>query len=334
MAASRQIITIERLKREALNCFLYNASIPVMGVFNVRTGDIFLWPCSKEKIGLIRDTSGEPLTYAGGFKLDKNLQMIMGAKGRLTPEEIQQLNQSRCLPRVIADTLDDLENDRSPNRLTGHEYILELCGELGSMRDYRGFTITQQDGKVEYVWNSGSLNSPYDDAGVRQRERGAKVSADIQERIKRVIDKWAARIPEYFISQVNFIINLTDKENKDIWAEPATSYLLFSSSSTKVPEGIVAIRKIIQDKTLNDTERLQQIAALAKKLLTSRWTTKSDRVKELCGLLVASPDSLGALMDYHSRLKAELGLSPSLPAASAASAAASAASPADLRGRK
>lgn len=306
---SKQIISKEDLKRKSLTGFLSFPNRPLMGVYNTKTGEIFLWPCINEKVGLIRASSGELLKYDSGYRLDKNLQMIMG-KGKLTADEIKEINQSHFIPRVIADSMDDLENDMSKKRLTGHEYILELCGELESLRDYKGFTIIQKDGKVEYIWDSGALNSPYDENGIRQRQRGAKVPKEYQVKIEAVIDKWGNTIPERFISVVNFIVNLSTKENKDVWSgKAASTRSFFSLFSKEVPAEIVEIRNIIKDKSLNDTERMNKIVNLARDKKESFFPVKKDeKTIELIRLLAGGSDNLHILLRYYDQLKSDLSL--------------------------
>lgn len=309
---ARQVISKEDLRGKSSTGFLNFPNQPLMGVYNIKTGEVFLWPCIKEKLGLVRADTREPFKYDRGYRLDKNLQMIMG-KGKLTPEEMNEVNQSQFIPRVVADTIDDLENDISKNRITGHEYILELCGELESLRDYRGFTIIQNDGKVEYIWDSGALNSPYDANGVRQRQRGAKVSEEHQEKIKAVIEMWANTIPERFVSLTNFIANITTKENKDFWIGKAPTFMstIFLATSTEVPSGIIEIRNIIKDKSLTDKERMPKIIKVAhNELAKTSWAKQDAKVVELFKLLAGGSNNFPRLVNFYERTKSDLKLAP------------------------
>lgn len=306
---AKQVVSKEELRRESLTRFLNYPNHPLMGVYNINTREVYLWPCVKEKVGMIR-SSGEPLKYSGGYRLDKNLQMVMGPKGKLTQEEVTDVNHSRLMPRVVADTLEDLENDMSKRRLTGHEYILELCGELNSLRDYRGFTIIQTNGEVQYIWDSGALNSPYVN-GVRQRERGAKVPEEYRDKIKAVVEKWAKTLPERFVFLTRFIVNMTTKENKDFWQGKAPTFAstyLFATSS-EVPPGIIEIRNIISDNSLSDKERMQKIMTVAKNgIESSTWGKKDEDALELYRLLAGGSDNLQGLASYHNKIRGKLGL--------------------------
>ena len=157
-------------------------NLPLVGVYNIKTGEIILHPCIRDRVWLVKDNKSKK--YIKGWIIDNHFNHVK----TLAQATIDEYNKKRHAPRLYS-TIEFEDDYRS-----AHEYMLEEMHEKNNAASYRGFTVTLTS-PITFDWTSGSLNSPRDKASrLKERIRGAKISEEVQTKVREKISTLIAEM--------------------------------------------------------------------------------------------------------------------------------------------
>lgn len=132
-------------------CYEVNPGKFLVGVLNIKTNEITLFPCIQERVWLeANPATGE---FIRGWAQERCSITGSLIKGLSINENIEQYKDLPYAPRVLS-----FINDAHP-RMTSHEYLIKLMGEEKHKADYRGFSVIPGN-PPQFAWDSTSLNAP------------------------------------------------------------------------------------------------------------------------------------------------------------------------------
>lgn len=133
----------------------FKGKVPLVGVLNVETNDIILYPCITERVWLqASDSSGD---------IEKAWQQEKDWVGNLCKglpiddaTVIAKYKSTVFAPRAIS-----IGESRDCDKISSHLFILHLINDMDNKINYRGFSLLvskSEPGTFDYVFESASLN--------------------------------------------------------------------------------------------------------------------------------------------------------------------------------
>lgn len=165
---------------DAKVCYKENGDKALVGVYNIKTGEIFLFPCIEERVWLELDTDKGEFVKAWQAVKDKNGSLKRG--NPVSDSDVAQYNLNPYAPRVVS-----FSGKKASHHITSHEYFLTVLGEEKNKGSFRGFSVTpaaKPEDSPRFAWDSMSLNSIFRMPGFK------KMNATHQKEVKEIIERW------------------------------------------------------------------------------------------------------------------------------------------------
>lgn len=131
-------------------CYEENPGKFLVGVINIKNNKITLYPCIQERVWL--EANPETGDFLRGWQQEKGIGGSL-IKGKALSTDMKVYNETPYAPRALSFT------DNPRNKITSHEYLIQLMGEEKHKADYRGFSVIPGTPPV-FAWDSTSLNAP------------------------------------------------------------------------------------------------------------------------------------------------------------------------------
>lgn len=129
--------------------------IPLVGVFNIETNNIFLYPCLKERVWIQVDEITGEVKKAWQQEKDWWGNLIQGVEIK-DEKKIASYNDTVFAPRAIS-----IGQASPEDKISSHLFVLNLIDEVKNKKNYRGFSIIPSKGEpgtFDYIFESASLN--------------------------------------------------------------------------------------------------------------------------------------------------------------------------------
>ena len=183
--------------------------MPLVGIYNINTHEILLFPTFTQKITLITANTLE------GNCLDLQYTAYYDEKkSTIERSNIHIYNNQKEQQFVFPARFIESENG---TKITPHEYLCNISGvPKEELPNYRGFAyIPGDDGYYKMEFRSGSLNSERDAKGaIVKRQMGAEPNEQIKqliiEKVFSLEEKLAAD-PQYFLDSLKEAIDRAQK---------------------------------------------------------------------------------------------------------------------------
>ena len=130
----------------------------LIGVYNIKSHKVSLFPSLEELVWLELDTSKGH--YVRGFQATKSCAGTSAPGPEISSTVVEQCNHTIGLPRAVTVTGKNRDQYKAYSR--PHTYLVELLGESKNVKSYRGFSVIPPVSPVDkpkFVWNSLSLNT-------------------------------------------------------------------------------------------------------------------------------------------------------------------------------
>lgn len=196
--AAKEWLTTKSSKEiydEFLNKNTTKQEVTLLGIYNITNQEITLIPCIRDRVVLIYNEDKE---FIGGWLIKSQNNKLLKLRD-LLDNEIEEYNELGSAPRFLISKKDyDLDPDQATtifddNRITAHEYLIQIKGVEQNIADYRGFAVIPRE-DPHYYWTSGSLNSPRDSQGnITVRINSAKMNGMLQKEVQDKIGAWTGR---------------------------------------------------------------------------------------------------------------------------------------------